>query len=78
MAPDPQTAGPKSILRGPTSLIIVLVLVVIVLLAFPTSRWFLAISVGIGVVVAAILYLWPKYKPVTAEDQHSKHPLGLG
>jgi hypothetical protein len=37
------------------------------------------VSVGIGLLVAGILYLRNKYIPVKAEDVHSdKKPLGLG
>jgi hypothetical protein len=48
-----------------------------VLIGFPAYRWFLAISVGIGVLVAAILFLWHKLRPVRAEDVEDKRPLKL-
>jgi hypothetical protein len=47
------------------------------LIGFPAYRWFLAISVGIGVLVAAILFLWHKLRPVRAEDVDDKRPLKL-
>ena len=33
---------------------------------------------GIGLVVAAILFLWHKFRPIREEDVHNKRPLGLG
>ena len=54
------------------------------LIFLPASRRFLlgigiavAICGLIGVVVAAILYLWHRHKPVKEEDVKSKRPLGL-
>jgi MFS family permease len=51
--------------------------VAILLVMLPAYRWFFLISVGIGVVVAGILYLWRKYKPIKEEDIEPKRPLGL-
>jgi len=54
------------------------------LIFLPGSRRFLLaigiavlICVAIGVVVAAILYLWHRRKPVKEENVESKRPLGL-
>jgi len=47
------------------------------LIGFPAYRWFFIISVGIGVLVAAILFLWHKLRPLRAEDVDDKHPLKL-
>ncbi|HEX6804503.1 MAG TPA: hypothetical protein VF133_12545 [Terriglobales bacterium] len=63
--------------KGTTGLIIAAVIVVAVLIGFPAYRVFFAISVGIGVVVAAILYLRNKYRPITDKDVDNKRPLGL-
>jgi hypothetical protein len=52
--------------------------VAILLIAFPAYRWFFLISFGIGLVVAAILFLWHKFRPIREEDVHNKRPLGLG
>ena len=55
-----------------------------VLIWLPAARRFLLgvaiailICVAIGVLVAAILHLWHKYKPLKEEDVESKRPLGL-
>ena len=47
------------------------------LVGFPAYRWFFAISLGIGVVVALILFLWHRLRPVRAEDVEDKRPLKL-
>jgi hypothetical protein len=48
-----------------------------VLVAFPAYRVFFAISVGIGIIVAGLLYLRNKYRPIRDEDVENKRPLGL-
>jgi len=63
--------------KGTTGLIIAAVIVLAVLIAFPAYRVFFAISVGIGVIVAAILYVRNKYRPITDKDIENKRPLGL-
>jgi asparagine N-glycosylation enzyme membrane subunit Stt3 len=63
--------------KGTTGLIIAGVIIVAVLIAFPAYRVFFAISLGIGVVVAGILYLRNKYRPITEKDIEKKRPLGL-
>ena len=64
-------------MKGTTGLIVAAVIMIAVLIAFPAYRVFLGISVGIGVVVAAILYLRNKYRPITDKDVDNKRPLGL-
>lgn len=49
----------------------------VTLIWLPVYRLFLAISVGIGLVVAGILYLWRKLRPVHEEEVENKRPLGL-
>jgi hypothetical protein len=63
--------------KGTTGLIIAAAIVIAVAVAFPAYRVFLGISIGIGIVVAAILHLRNKYRPVREKDVDSKRPLGL-
>jgi hypothetical protein len=63
--------------KGTTGLIIAAVIVAAVLISFPAYRVFFAISVGIGVIVAGLLYLRNKYRPITDKDIENKKPLGL-
>ena len=67
----------SSTFRGAAGLIIAVAVVAILLIAFPPYRWFFAISFGIGLVVAAILFLWHKLRPIRDEDVDNKRPLGL-
>jgi len=64
-------------MKGTTGLIVAAVIVIAVLIGFPAYRVFFGISVGIGVVVAGILYLRNKYRPITDKDIDNKRPLGL-
>lgn len=64
-------------MKGTTGLIVAAVIIVAVLIGFPAYRVFFAISVGIGLVVAALLYLRNKYRPITDKDVENKRPLGL-
>ena len=43
--------------KGRMGLIFTLALVVIILIALPAARWFLGVSVALGVMVAVILWL---------------------
>ena len=63
--------------KGTTGLLIAAAIIVAVLVAFPAYRVFFAISVGIGIIVAGILYLRNKYRPIRDEDVENKRPLGL-
>ena len=64
-------------LKGATSLLAAAAVVATVLVFFPAYRLFLAISVLLGVLVAAILYLRNKYLPLEEKDVEHKRPLGL-
>ena len=64
-------------IRGTMALLVAAVMVAATLIWLPAYRLFLGISVGIGVVVAAILYLWHRFRPVKEEDIENKRPLGL-
>ncbi len=73
----PQPAEPRSFFRGAAGLIVAVAVVLILLIWLPGYRWFFLISLGIGVVVAAILYFWNRHRPIKEEDIERKHPLGL-
>lgn len=73
-----QPTEPKASFKGVTGLIVAVATVAVVLIAFPAYRWFFLISLGIGLIVAAILFLWHKCRPIREEDVENKHPLGLG
>jgi len=74
---DPNPESGKSTFRGATGLIVAVVVVAILLVAFPAYRWFFAISLGMGLIVAAVLFLWHKLRPIRDEDVENKRPLGL-
>ena len=76
MEPTPES-GPSHFLRSSAGLIVAVAVVVILLIWLPGYRWFFLISVGIGAVVAGILYLWRKYRPIKEADVEQKRPLGL-
>jgi hypothetical protein len=64
-------------IRGAAALIVAAIIVAVTAIWLPAYRWFLLISVGIGVAVAGGLYLWHKVRPVKEDDVENKHPLGL-
>ena len=66
-----------TVFKGRAGLLVTIGVVIGLLISFPAYRWFLAISVGIGVLVAAILFLWHKLRPVRAEHVDDKRPLKL-
>lgn len=68
---------PKNFLRGKTGLLVPVAVVVVLLIALPAYRWFFLISLGIGIVIAAILYFWNQHKPVKESSVEHKRPLGL-
>ncbi len=63
--------------RGTAALLTAALIVAVTLIWLPAYRLFFAISVGFGVLVAAALYLWHKFRPVRAQDIENKRPLGL-
>ena len=77
MERDPKPETRRAYLRGGASLVIAAALVFILLIWLPAYRLFFLGSLGIGVVVAAILYIWNRYNPVKPEDVENKRPLGL-
>ena len=64
-------------IRGAAALIVAAIIVAVTAIWLPAYRWFLLISVGIGLAVAGGLYLWHKLRPVKEDDVENKHPLGL-
>ncbi len=65
--------------KGRLSLLVAIVVVVGALIWLPAARWFVAISFGVGIIVAAILYVWRTRRPITEKDiEKEKKPLGLG
>lgn len=64
--------------KGTTGLIVAAAIMIAVAIAYPPYWVILGICVGIGLVVALILYLRNKYSPIRDEDiNNSKRPLGL-
>jgi len=63
--------------RGTTGLLIAAVIIVVFLIALPAYRVFFLISVALGIVIAALLYLRNKYFPVGDKEVENKRPLGL-
>ena len=64
--------------KGTTGLVFAAVIMIAVLIGFPAYRVFLAISLGIGVIVALILHLRNRYRPIEDKDiNNNKRPLGL-
>ena len=63
--------------KGKAGLFVALAVVIGLLIGFPAYRWFFAISLGIGVLVAAALCLGHKLRPVRVEDVEDKRPLKL-
>jgi len=76
MEPNPQPQSRVS-LRGTAGLVIAIAVVAVLLVAFPAYRWFFAISLGIGMGVALVLFIWHKLRPIREEDAENKRPLGL-
>ena len=77
MEGNTEPEAPRRYLRGSTSLTAVAALILVLLIWLPAYRWFFLISLGIGGIVAAILYFWNKYRPIKEKDIENKHPLGL-
>jgi len=63
--------------RGTTGLLIAAVIIVVFLIALPAYRVFFLISVALGIVISALLYLRNKYFPVGEKEVENKRPLGL-
>jgi hypothetical protein len=77
MEADANSGVHKGAFKGTAGLVIAVAVVAAVAIAFPAYRWFFLISVGIGVVIAGLLFLWHRLRPLKEEDVDHKHPLGL-
>jgi uncharacterized membrane protein YdfJ with MMPL/SSD domain len=68
-------------IRGTTGVLIAAAMIVAVFISFPAYRLAfmtsIGISIGIGIIVAGLLYLRNKYRPIRDEDVENKRPLGL-
>jgi hypothetical protein len=64
-------------IRGTAAVLVAAALVTATAIWLPAYRWFLLVSIGIGVVVAGGLYLWHRLRPVRDDDIENKRPLGL-
>jgi hypothetical protein len=64
-------------LKGRAALVVALGTVVALLILLPAYRIFFAISLGIAIIVAAILYLWHRLRPIRPEDVENRRPLNL-
>ena len=74
---QPEPPAPKSFLRSGIALALALVLIATLIILFPAYRWFLLISIGIGLIVAVVLYFWNRSHPIKEADIDNKRPLGL-
>lgn len=68
---------PGSGRKGSAALVVAIGTVVALLILLPAYRVFFAISLGIAIIVAVILYFWHKFRPVRPEDVKNKRPLKL-
>ena len=76
MKPGADSPEPKFSFRASASLVVAVAVVAILLIWLPAYRWFFVISIGIGAVVAGILYMWRTYRPIKEDDVAQKRPLG--
>ena len=63
--------------HGRAGLIIAVVVVALLFVGLPAYRLLFVASVLVGLIVAGILFLWHKYRPVKEADVNHKRPLGL-
>lgn len=64
-------------MKGSAALLVAIGTVVALLVLLPAYRIFFAISLGIAIIVAVILYFWHKLRPVRLDDTNDKRPLKL-
>ncbi|HLH08808.1 MAG TPA: hypothetical protein VKW78_16330 [Terriglobales bacterium] len=75
METPPQVPAGRSS-KGTAGLIFALIIVLVAAVMSSAARWFIAISIPIGLIAALVLRLWNKYRPVKPEDV-DKRPLKL-
>ncbi len=68
-----EQSGESQGLRNTTVVVIVMAVVVGVGIAVPAFRLFLMISVPLGALIAAGLYLWHKKRPIKEPKDESIH-----
>ena len=64
-------------IRGTAALVTAAAIVAATAIWLPAYRWFLLISVAVGVLVAGGLILWHRLRPVKDDDIENNRPLGL-
>jgi hypothetical protein len=64
-------------MKGSAALFVAVGTVLALLILLPAYRIFFAISLGIAIIVAVILYFWHKLRPVRIDDFEDKRPLKL-
>ena len=64
-------------MKGSAALVVAIGTVVALLILLPAYRIFFAISLGIAIIVAVILYFWHKLRPIRPEDFDDKRPVKL-
>ena len=70
-------SGTRFSLKGSAALVVAVGTVVALLILLPAYRIFFAISLGIALIVAVILYFWHEFRPVRIDDVEDKRPLKL-
>ena len=64
-------------IRGSAAILVAAAIVAATAIWLPAYRWFLLISIGVGLAVASGLYFWHRFRPVKHDDVENKRPLGL-
>ena len=59
-------------LKGVGGLVFTAAMVALAVVYVPVFRWFLAIAIPIGIVIALALYLWHKRVPVSEPENKKK------
>jgi hypothetical protein len=59
-------------LRGVGGLVFTLAIVLLAVIYVPVLRWFLAIAIPIGIIVAVVLHFWHKRAPAPEPEDKKK------